>query len=163
MQGKATLADHPIHPMLVGFPIGFFGAVLVSDVISIWGNPAFWPRMSVWLIAFGVIGALVAALFGFVDYFTAPMSREAKRTATTHMVLNLIVVAFYVAAFFVRYNNPISTLGYVLTYVGLGILVVSGWYGGHLVYVGLVGTKPAQGTTVEGRVAESMRTPAQRT
>jgi uncharacterized membrane protein len=86
MQGKATLADHPIHPMLVGFPIGFFGAVLVSDVISIWGNPAFWPHVSTWLIAFGVVGALLAALFGFVDYFTAPMSRAVKRTATTHMV-----------------------------------------------------------------------------
>ena len=151
MQGKATVADHPLHPMFVGFPIGFFGAVLVSDVISIWGNPAFWPRMSVWLIAFGVIGALVAASFGFIDYFTAPMSSAAKRTATTHMILNLIVVAFYIAAFLVRYNNPISTLGYVLTYIGLGILVVSGWYGGHLVYVGLIGTKPAQEGTTEQR------------
>lgn len=151
MQGKATVADHPLHPMFVGFPIGFFGAVLVSDVISIWGNPAFWPRMSVWLIAFGVIGALVAALFGFVDYFTAPMSSAVKRTATTHMILNLTLVAFYIAAFFVRFNNPVSTLGYVLTYIGLGILVVSGWYGGHLVYVGLVGTKPTQESTIERR------------
>ena len=162
MQGKATLADHPIHPMLVAFPIGFFGAVLVSDVISIWGNPGFWPHMSVWLIAFGVVGALIAALFGFVDYFTAPMPAAAKRTATTHMILNLIVVAIYIAAFFVRYGNPISTLGYVLTYIGLGTLVVSGWSGGHLVYVGLVGTKPAKETTVEGRSAETMRAPAQR-
>jgi uncharacterized membrane protein len=161
MQGKATLADHPLHPMFVGFPIGFFGAVLVSDVISIWGNPAFWPRMSVWLIAFGVVGALVAAVFGFIDYFTAPMPAAAKRTATTHMILNLTVVAFYVAAFFVRYGDPISTLGYVLTYVGLGILVVSGWYGGHLVYVGLVGTKEPGETTVEGRSVQSMRTPSE--
>jgi len=147
--------------MLVAFPIGFFGAVLVSDVISIWGNPAFWPVMSTWLIAFGVIGALLAAVFGFIDYLTAPMSAAAKRTATTHMILNLIVVAVYIAAFFVRYNNPISTLGYVLTYVGLGILVVSGWYGGHLVYVGLVGTKQPRETSVEGRVTESTRTPAE--
>lgn len=157
MQGKATLADHPIHPMLVGFPIGFFGAVLVSDVISIWGNPAFWPRVATWLIAFGVIGALVAAVFGFIDYLSAPMSAPVKRTATTHMILNLAVVAFYIAAFFVRYADPVSTLGYVLTYVGLGTLVASGWYGGHLVYVGLVGTKAAHGTMVEGRVADGMR------
>lgn len=141
MQGKATVADHPLHPMLIGFPIGFFGAVLVSDIISIWGNPAFWPRMSLWLIAFGVIGALFAAVFGFIDYFTAPMSPAAKRTATTHMILNLTVVAVYIGAFFVRYGDPVSAWGYVLTYVGLAILVVSGWYGGHLVYVGLVGTK----------------------
>jgi uncharacterized membrane protein len=162
MQGKATIADHPLHPMFVGFPIGFFGAVLVSDIISIWGNPAFWPHVSVWLIAFGVIGALVAAVFGFTDYFTAPMSAAAKRTATTHMILNLAVVLLYAAAFWVRYGNPTSTLGYVLTYVGLALLVVSGWYGGHLVYVGMIGVKAPRETTVEGRTVERMRTPAER-
>lgn len=51
MQGKATIAGHPIHPMLVAFPIGFFGAVLVSDVISIWGNHAFWPLAATYPIA----------------------------------------------------------------------------------------------------------------
>jgi uncharacterized membrane protein len=162
MQGKATLADHPLHPMFVGFPIGFFGAVLVSDIISIWGNPAFWPHVSLWLIAFGIGGALVAASFGFVDYFTAPMTAAVKRTATTHMILNLTVVVLYAAAFYVRFMNPISTLGYVLTYVGLALLVVSGWYGGHLVYVGLVGVKSPREQTVEGRSVESMRTPVER-
>lgn len=147
MQGKATIAGHPLHPMLVAFPIGFFGGVLVSDIISIWGNLSFWSQMSVWLIAFGVIGALVAALFGFIDYFTAPMPPEVKRTATTHMVLNLTVVVIYIAAFFVRYGHAPSTLGYVLTYVALCLLVISGWYGGHLVYVGLVGTKSDAGGT----------------
>ncbi len=79
MQGKATIARHPIHPMLVALPIGFFAGVLVSDVISIWGDRLFWSQMSVWLIAFGVAGALLAALFGFIDYFTAPMSLKTKR------------------------------------------------------------------------------------
>jgi uncharacterized membrane protein len=146
MQGKAVIAGHPIHPMLVAFPIGFFGAVLVSDVISIWAGPAFWPHVAMWMIAFGVVGALLAALFGFVDYFTAPMSAAVKKTATTHMILNLTVVVFYVAAFFVRYANEVSTIGYVLTYVGLALLVASGWYGGRLVYVALVGTQsPTEG------------------
>lgn len=158
MQGKATLAGHPLHPMFVAFPIGFFGGVLVSDIISIWGNPAFWPHMSVWLIAFGVIGALVAAVFGFIDYLTAPMSGAAKSTATKHMILNLIVVALYIAAFFVRLADSTSTLGYVLTYVGLGTLLVSGWYGGHLVYVGMVGTATPRDTAVEERIAERTRT-----
>jgi uncharacterized membrane protein len=158
MQGKATVANHPIHPMLVAFPIGFFGAVLVSDVISIWGDRPFWAHMSLWLIAFGVIAALLAAVFGFVDYFSAPMSTSAKRTATTHMVLNLVVVVCYAAAFFVRYGDATSVLGYVLTYVALALLVVSGWYGGHLVDVHLIGTtaqppQPIEGRTVETRTA----------
>jgi uncharacterized membrane protein len=157
MQGKATIAKHPIHPMLVGFPIGFFGAVLVSDIISIWGGPTFWPHVSVALIAFGVIGALVAAIFGFTDYFTAPMSAAAKATATKHMILNLIVVVVYAAAWWVRYGNATSTWGYVLTYVGLSLLVWSGWYGGHLVYVGLLGTASEPPTVVEGRTVNTSR------
>jgi len=144
MQGKATIAGHPIHPMLVAFPIRFFGGAAVSDIITIWACPAFWPRMSVALIAFGVVAALLAAVFGFIDYFTAPMSEGAKKTATTHMVLNLTLVVLYAIAFFVRSGNPTSTLGYVLSFVGLALLVASGWYGGHLAYVGLVGTKDSE-------------------
>lgn len=154
MQGKATLGNHSIHPMLVAFPIGFFGGVLVSDVISIWGGP-FWSSMSVWLIAFGVIAALVAATFGFVDYFSAPMSTAAKRTATTHMMLNLIVVVCYAIAFFIRYGDATSVFGYVMTYVGLALLIASGWFGGHLVDVHLIGTTAQPPSSVEGRTVES--------
>lgn len=162
MQGKATFLDHPLHPMFVSFPIGFFGGVLVSDIISIWGNPGFWPQVSLWLIAFGVVGALVAALFGFTDYFTIAMSAATKRTATTHMVLNLTAVVLYAVAFWVRYGDPTSTLGYVLTYVGLATLIAAGWYGGHLAYVGMIGVKQPHETSVEGRTVESMRVPVER-
>lgn len=150
MQGKATIADHPLHPMLVAFPIGFFGAMLVSDIISIFRDAPFWSHVATALIAFGIVGALLAALFGFIDYFTVPMSSAIKRTATTHMVLNLCVVVLFAAALYVRYGNPTSTLGYVLSYVALASLIVSGWYGAHLVYVGFVGTAAPQDQTVEG-------------
>lgn len=143
MQGKAVIGGHPIHPMLVALPIGCFVGAAASDVVSVWGDPSFWPRMSLWLIAFGVAGALLAAVFGFLDYFTAPMSAAVKRTATTHMVLNLLVVAIYLAAFLVRVHAPVATLGYVLSFVGLGVLGVSGWLGGSLSYVDLVGTAPS--------------------
>lgn len=163
MQGKATILGHPIHPMLVSFPIGLFGGVLVSDVISIWGDKAFWPLLSLWLIAFGVVAALLAAVFGFTDYLTAPMRPSTKRIATTHMVLNLVVVACYVAAFVVRFSAPVSVAGYILTYVALALLVASGWYGGHLVYLDLIGTKPVPpGGIVEGRTIVSDRQRAYR-
>jgi uncharacterized membrane protein len=133
--------------MFVAFPIGFFAGAVISDIITFLGHPDFWPRMSVALIAFGIIAALLAALFGFIDYFTAPMSPPVKKTATTHMILNLLVVVIYIVALIVRWSSPISTIGYVLTFVGLAFLVVSGWYGGHLAYVGLVGTQ--SGSEVE--------------
>jgi len=134
MQGKATLFGHPIHPILVSFPIGFFVGALISDIISAFNHMPVWPALSVVLIGFGIIGALLAAIFGFLDYITAPMSEAAKKTATMHLTLNLIVVALFVVAFFVRYDRPPSVLGYVLTVIGVGILGIAGYLGGHLSY-----------------------------
>lgn len=134
MQGKATVFGHPIHPILVSFPIGFFVGALISDIVYAFTRSEPWPALSVALIGFGVIGALLAAIFGFVDYLTAPMSDEAKRTATTHLVLNLIVVALFVIAFFVRYDRPPSMAGYALTVIGVIVLGISGYLGGHLSY-----------------------------
>lgn len=145
MQGKATLGGHPIHPMVIPFPIAFFTGALVSDIISHWGDPVFWPRMSVVLVGLGIIGALVAALFGFVDYATAPLSEGAKKTATTHMALNLITVAVFAVAFYVRMSNATSTAGYVLTVLGVLILGASGYLGGKLVFEGGVGVKDSAG------------------
>jgi len=141
MQGKATLNHHPIHPMLVPFPIAFFVGALVTDIISHWGDPVFWPRMSVVLIGLGIIGGLAAAIFGFVDYLTAPMSVGAKQTATKHMILNLITVVIFVVAFFVRFGDATSTLGYVLTVIGVIVLGCSGYLGGQLVFRGGVGVE----------------------
>jgi uncharacterized membrane protein len=134
MQGKATIMGHPIHPMLIPFPIAFFTGALISDIISHWGDPVFWPRMSVTLIGMGLVGALAAALFGFIDYLTAPMSTEAKTTATSHMVLNLLVVAIFAIAFYVRLDNTTAVAGYVLTVIGVLVLGASGYLGGQLAY-----------------------------
>lgn len=145
MQGKATIGGHPIHPMLIPFPIAFFVGALVSDIISHWGDALFWPRMSVVLIGLGIIGALAAALFGFIDYATAPLSEGAKKTATTHMALNLIVVVVFAIAFYLRLGDATSTIGYVLTVLGVLILAVSGYLGGKLVFEGGVGVKDSIG------------------
>ena len=134
MQGKATLFGHPLHPILIPFPIGFFVGALISDIISAFSGAPIWPSLSVVLIGFGIVGALVATLFGFVDYFSAPMSNNAKKVATTHMLLNLLTVLVFAVAFFVRYDKPPSSSGYVLTVLGVVILGIAGSMGGHLAY-----------------------------
>ncbi len=139
MQGKATINGHPIHPMLIPFPIAFFVGALISDIISRWGDPIFWPRMSVVLIGLGLIGAAAAALFGYIDYFTAPMSAEAKRTATTHMILNLSTIVVFAIALYLRWINATSVAGYVFTVLGVIVLGASGYLGGHLSYHYAVG------------------------
>lgn len=156
-QGKATVGRHPIHPMLIPFPIAFFVGSIVCDIIYGSSDNPFWYTMSTWLIAFGIIGGLLAATAGFVDYFTAKMSDAGKRNATMHMVANLTVVVLYVINYFLRVNNPPGlTAGYVLSIVALAILVYSGWLGGELVYVDRVGVTPARA----GAASEAEEPPA---
>jgi uncharacterized membrane protein len=139
MQGKATIAGHPIHPPLVAIPIGCFGAAVISDIVSIWTNHGFLATMSTWLIGFGVCGSLVAGLFGFVDYVSAPMTMRAKRTASWHALLNVALIIVFGTALAVRAEFPSSVAGYTLTIFGIAILSVSGWLGGELVFRHLVG------------------------
>src|SRR5579859_4739871 len=95
MQGKATIGGHPIHPMLVPFPIAFFVGALVCDIISTWSSTLNWAQFSETMIGFGIIGGLLAAVFGFTDYITAPIGPGTKSTATKHMLLNLFSVAIF--------------------------------------------------------------------
>jgi len=141
MQGKATFGGHPIHPVLVAYPMGFYVGSLISDILFYFTKLPMWVSFSEALIGFGVVGALLAALFGFIDYFSAPMSAEIKSTATLHMIINLVVTLIFVVDFFVRQQNGTSVAGYVLTVIGVILLMVAGYLGGHLAYVGKVGVK----------------------
>ena len=125
---------HPIHPILVPFPIGFFVGAFICDVIYVLRPTPFWPIMSLVLIGFGIIGALFAATFGLLDYFTVPMSRAARKTAIAHMAFNAVAVVVFAVAFFLRNGDTTSTTGYALTAVGVVILGIGGALGGHLTY-----------------------------
>ncbi|HYL27952.1 MAG TPA: DUF2231 domain-containing protein [Candidatus Nitrosotalea sp.] len=140
MQGKATVAGHPVHPMLVTFPIGCFVAAVVSDIVSIWAGPVFWAQMSTWLLLFGILGGLLAALFGFVDYLTAPMSIEAKNVAAWHMTLNIAMIVIFGIACAVRFLEPASVAGYALTGLGFVVLAAAGVLGGNIAHRHLVGS-----------------------
>jgi len=162
MQGKATIAGHPIHPILVTVPIGCFVAAVASDVVSIWAGPMFWAQMSTWLLGFGVIGALVAAFFGFVDYLSAPMSALAKNLAAWHMMLNLATVVIFGTAFAMRLLDNTSTLGYVLTGLGIVILGVSGYLGGEVAHRHLVGSSEEDLTATRLPADQTALTPEER-
>jgi len=141
MKTRATVGRHPIHPMLIVFPIAFWIGSLICDAIYHLGpHNFFWKDVAFYLMTGGVIGALAAAIPGFIDYLGL-QDRGIKRTATTHMVLNLIVVALFVFNLGIRLNGTPESgaLDVILSVVGIAILSVSGWLGGHLVYVRGVG------------------------
>lgn len=131
---------HPFHPMLVTVPIGAWVASLVFDIASlIVGDPGFLARGSVWLIAIGVAGALLAAMAGFLDLFAIPTGTRAFRTGLVHMSVNLAVTAAYLVGFFWRRATygapqPVAAGPLVLSVVSLAALAVSGYLGGKLAY-----------------------------
>lgn len=162
MQGKATIAGHPIHPMLVTFPIGCYTAAVVCDVISIWAGTAFWAAMSTWLIGFGIAGSLIAAFFGIVDYLSAPMSVEAKSVAAWHMTFAISVVLVFGVAFAIRSGAHATPAGYVLTVAGIVLLAIAGTLGGSLAHRHLVGSAEADVRQKRTANDETAYTPEER-
>ena len=144
MHTPARVKGHPIHPMLVVFPIGLWGFSLVADLVYHWGiGGAAWSLVAYYTMAGGVVGALLAAIPGVIDLFSI-RDRRAKRIGIAHMVINVLVVALYVVNLFLRGSQGYGADGGVaLSVAGVGLLSISGWLGGELVYV--------YGVAVEGR------------
>jgi len=132
---------HPFHPILVTLPIGAWISALVFDIatrVDSNGSPAL-VEGAYWLIGIGILGALVAAVFGLLDLLSIPRGTRAFSTGLLHLGLNLVVVAIFVVNFFWRAGNydelsKVKAGQLVLSAVGIAILAVSGWLGGKLAY-----------------------------
>ena len=131
---------HPFHPILVTVPIGAWVGSLVFDIAShLVDDPDFLARGAMWLIAVGVIGALVAGLVGLLDLFAIPTGTRVFRIGLIHMTLNLLVTAAYAGNFLWRHagSGPSGSVGagqLTLNAVTLAVLGVSGFLGGKLAY-----------------------------
>ena len=137
LEGKPL--RHPLHPMLVHFPIGLFLLSLSFDLASlVFPSVPDLVRDSFYAMLLGVITALIAAVPGFVDYTDIRSDHPAKRTATVHLTLNLIVVALYGINLGVRSSSlvdpKIQTVPLILSFIAIALLSVSGYLGGRLVY-----------------------------
>lgn len=129
---------HPFHPILITIPIGTWTASLVFDIIGFFAEDATPYTIGAQvLILIGLIGAVVAAGVGFLDYSILAKGTAARRTAFIHMVLNLGVMALFAVNLIIRWvsdHDSVSVLGFVLSLVGLGGLGLSGYLGGKLAY-----------------------------
>jgi uncharacterized membrane protein len=132
---------HPFHPILVTIPIGAWVASLIFDIATRVNTSGSKPLTdaSYWLIGIGVLGALLAALFGLMDLVRIPRGTRAFRYGLTHMGLNLAIVGIFIGDFFWRHDSyyesaRVSSGQLVLSAVGIGLLLVSGWIGGMLAY-----------------------------
>jgi uncharacterized membrane protein len=135
MASPASIKKHPVHPMLVALPIGLWVFALVCDLVRTAGGNSVWQAVALYCIGGGIVGALVAAVPGLIDYFSIDEA-AMRKIANLHMVLNLSAVVIFAINLWLRLR--LSSESYVpagLTIVGVLAIGVGGWLGGEMVYV----------------------------
>jgi uncharacterized membrane protein len=135
MESRVKLAGHPVHPMLIVFPLGLLTTAVIFDIIGVATSNAEWHAISFWMIAAGIIGGLLAAVFGLVDWLAIPNGTRAKRIGLWHGLGNVVVTLLFAIEWLSRRADPRNASG---TAIGIGVAavllaLVTGWLGGELV------------------------------
>jgi uncharacterized membrane protein len=153
----AKVAGHPLHPMVIPFPIAFFVSAFVTDLIYLNDGSRGWAEASMWLLGAGIAMALLAAVLGFVDFMGDRRVRRI-RDAWLHMIGNLIAVILQVVSFYLRTTTgaeeAIAPVGVTLSGVVVALLLFNGWKGWELVYRHHVGVADQASPEVRASVAE---------
>ncbi|WP_018804009.1 DUF2231 domain-containing protein [Salinispora arenicola] len=136
MVSRLKVLGHPVHPMLVMFPVALLVTAVLFDVADTVGGPDFLGEVAYWNITVGLVGGLLAAAAGVVDLLAIPAGTRAKRVALTHAAANVAVILLFSAVWVVRFNAESRAAGGALIaieVVALAILGISAWLGGELV------------------------------
>jgi uncharacterized membrane protein len=140
MKSRLQFAGHPLHPMVVAFPIALYVTGFICDVLFALLHDPFWASMAFWSLVFGVIGNLGAAVTGLPDYLAILRERsDARRVANSHLVfgVSLVVVQSLNAVIHAAgdaSSGRSTALSLIVDVIALGLLGLQGWYGGELVY-----------------------------
>lgn len=135
MKSGAKLLGHPVHQMLVPFPLGLLPTAVIFDIVHFATADPMWAILSYWMIVAGIIGALLAAVFGLFDWLAIPGGTRAKRVGAYHGIGNVIVVTLFSVSWVLRYLDAAlpSSLAFGLAFAGVLLALVTGWLGGELV------------------------------
>jgi len=133
---KSTLAGHPAHPILVTFPVGLLPFSFAMDLVYLATGRRVYAKTSYYSMIAGFCGGLVAAVTGAADYWSIPADSPANRTANIHALLNAALLTTYGVNLFRRRGKrvPSGKLETLLSGTGTLGLLISGWFGGSLVY-----------------------------
>ena len=142
----AKIGQHPLHPMLVPFPIAFLVATFSCD-LAFWINGMpFMAQMAFWALGAALVGAVFAAIAGLIDFLNNDRIR-AITDAWKHMIANVVAVVIAIISFFMRYRDGVDqaagTWGVIASGVIVLLLLYSGWKGGELVYRHRIGVLPS--------------------
>lgn len=138
METKFKLLGHPVHPMLVVFPLGLLSTAVIFDILYLVTGNEELAVAAFWTIAVGVVGGLLAAAFGLWDWLGIPKGTRAKRVGLLHGGGNVVVTALFAISWLLRLDDPTylpdSVLPLALGLAGVGIALFTAWLGGELVY-----------------------------
>jgi uncharacterized membrane protein len=135
MEGKAKLLGHSVHPILIVFPLGLLATAVIFDIIHMaTGTPTF-ALVAYWMMVAGLIGGLIAAPFGLIDWMAIPSDTRAKSVGLTHGLVMIGTVLLFAVSWYLRSELPErpTTAASVFSILGLLLALVGGWLGGELV------------------------------
>jgi len=148
MASPASLGKHPIHPMIIPFPIALWVFSLVADLVYLWrGNPVWRDWIAFYCLLGGIVGAAVAAVPGFIDWLSIT-NGDTKKLADWHARLNVIALIVFLADFYLRTSSGSGLIGgyfaipVMLSVLGVVLISISGWLGGEMVYTHGVAVEP---------------------
>lgn len=134
MKSKASLFGHPIHQMLIVFPLGLLATAVIFDAVYLITGDGLWFGLSYWLIISGIVGGLIAAPFGLIDWLAIKQGTRAKNIGLIHGLGNVVVLALFFLSWLQRDTVlPPTTLAFVLSFSGGAISLITGWLGGELI------------------------------
>lgn len=145
MEARAKILGHPIHQMLIPIPFGLFTTAAVLDVVAKFLDVQALSVVSFWNLSIGIVAALVAAVFGFIDWTGIPKGTRAKRVGAIHAISNVTVVVLFAFALLLRADEPffgVPNLALVVEVAALLVAMVAGWLGGELVDRLAIGVDP---------------------
>jgi uncharacterized membrane protein len=135
MESRSRLFGHPVHQILIVFPLGLLATSVIFDLIGLVTHVGRWHIVALYLIGAGVIGGLVAAAFGFIDYLAIPDDTRAKSVGRLHGLGNLVVVLLFALGWYLRLPDSATPHGLALACSFAGVILAgfTGWLGGELV------------------------------
>jgi uncharacterized membrane protein len=135
MESHAKFLGHPVHPMLIVFPLGLLATAVIFDIIGIASGAGQWHAVAYYMIPAGIIGGLVAAVFGLVDWLVIPKGTRARAIGAYHALINVAVLALFAISWSLRIASPSNptSWAFVWAFVGAVLALASGWLGGELV------------------------------
>jgi uncharacterized membrane protein len=134
MESKVKSMGHPIHPMLVNFPLGLLVTSAAFDIIHFVTGNGYWSGIAFWMITAGVITGVLAAIVGTIDALAIPSGTRAKSVSFLHGTGNALILVLFVVSWILRFSVPSDppVIAYVLSFLGAALLGVTGWLGGEL-------------------------------